>query len=225
MDTRAFEEQRLNMVAAQIERRGVHNPSVLAAMRLVPRHLFAPPDTWDQAYDDHPLPIGNGQTISQPYIVGLMTELLELTGNETVLEIGTGSGYQAAILSCLAKQVDTIERHASLAENARQVLSSLGYSNVSVHVGDGTLGWPEKAPYQRIIVTAAAPRVPQPLLEQLATGGRLVIPVGSHYNQVLQTWQRQENNEYSSEDILAVAFVPLLGVQGWQESEWRSTGF
>jgi protein-L-isoaspartate(D-aspartate) O-methyltransferase len=225
MDSRAFEEQRLNMVAAQIERRGVRDPRVLAALRLVPRHLFIPPDTWGEAYDDHPIPIGNGQTISQPYIVALMTELLHPSGDETILEIGTGSGYQAAVLSLLVKQVHSIERHASLAEGAQQVLLSLGYANISVHIGDGTLGWPDNAPYQGIIITAAAPRVPQALLDQLSAGGRLVIPVGSRHNQVLQVWQRQEDNQFTSEDIIPVAFVPLLGAQGWEEGQWHASDF
>jgi protein-L-isoaspartate(D-aspartate) O-methyltransferase len=207
------------MVDTQIVARGIHTPSVLAAMRRVPRHLFVPAEDLPYAYSDGPLPIGCGQTISQPYIVALMTDLLHLQGDEVVLEIGTGSGYQAAVLACLAKTVHTMERHESLAEEARQRLSRLGFDNVFAHSGDGTLGWPEVAPYAGIMVTAAAPRPPEPLLDQLADGGRLVIPVGSWGTQLLQVWTKHKKKlEY--EDVLAVAFVPLLGRHGWKSGEW-----
>ncbi len=210
---------RKEMVDTQIVPRGIHTPSVLGAMRSVPRHLFLPPNMLPYAYSDGPLPIGCSQTISQPYIVALMTDLLHLEGNETVLEIGTGSGYQAAVLACLAKTVHTIERHAALAEEAAQRLAELGYDNVYVHTGDGTLGWPDAAPYASILVTAAAPHPPEPLLDQLADGGRLVIPVGSWGTQILQVWTKRKK-KVEFEDVLAVAFVPLRGKHGWKDGEW-----
>ena len=214
-----YESPRLEMIASQIERRGLHDPRLLAAFRSVPRHYFISTEAAKQAYDDTPLPIGGGQTISQPYIVALMTDLLQLQGDETVLEIGTGSGYQAAILAALARSVHTIERDAELAEKARRLLPSMGYSNVSVHESDGCLGWPEQAPYPAILVTAAAPAPPPALLEQLSNGGRLVIPIGGHKGQILQVWQRQ-GVDFMAEDILNVSFVPLRGSCGWSESEW-----
>jgi protein-L-isoaspartate(D-aspartate) O-methyltransferase len=173
----------------------------------------------EHAYDDSPLPIGSGQTISQPYIVALMTSLVALQGDEIVLEIGTGSGYQAAVLACLAKTVHTIERHAALAGWAGSTLEDLAYKNVFVHLGDGSLGWPDAAPYQAIIVTAAAPRPPQPLLDQLDEGGRLVIPVGERRLQDLQVWQR-EGEHFTWETIIPVAFVPMRGEHGWKEDQW-----
>jgi len=211
-----FSSLRESMARWQIERRGILTPRVLAAFRSVPRHRFVRREDWPDAYEDRPLPIGLGQTISQPYIVALMTDLLRLQGGETVLEIGTGSGYQAAILSLLAGQVHTIERHELLAERARQVLESLGLRNVSVHTADGSLGWPEAAPYGGILVTAAAPAVPAPLLEQLAEGGRLVLPVGPSGYQVLQVWQR-EGEAWTHEEVIPVAFVPLRGQYGWKD--------
>ena len=183
---------RERMVDQQIKARGVVDPRVLAAMRKVPRHLFIPPHLWDQAYNDYPLPIGEDQTISQPYIVALMTELLEIRETDRVLEIGTGSGYQAAILAELAAAVLSIDRVGGLAEQARQVLDSLGYTNVRIRVGDGTLGWPEEMPFDAIIVTAGAPKVPRPLTEQLALGGRLVIPVGDIWSQTLTCVRKTE---------------------------------
>jgi len=203
------------MVTRQIEWRGVKDPRVLAAMRNVPREKFVPQDEIPYAFDDCPLPIGLGQTISQPYIVAFMTELLKLKGSENVLEIGTGSGYQAAILSTLAKTVHSVEQHKALAEKARQVLEKLGYLNVSVHCGDGTLGHPSAAPYDGIMVTAGAPQVPQPLLDQLAEGGRLVIPVGGMGSQMLQVITRN-GNKFKTVDALPVVFVPLRGEHGWQ---------
>jgi len=214
-----FEKQRQRMVEEQISRRGIHGPRVLEAMQTVPRHLFVPAEIRNWAYSDGAQRIGKGQTISQPYIVALMTEALQLEGDEVVLEVGTGSGYQAAILSLLAKEIHTIERHPELAEEAQTLLSSLGYTNVHVHSGDGTLGYPEKAPYQGIIVTAAAPDVPKSLLNQLAEGGRLVIPVGKKYTQVLQSWQRK-GKTLKHETITPVAFVPLIGDEGWDEEGW-----
>ena len=219
-DVEDFAGQREYMVREQIERRGVRDPLVLAAMRAVPRHKFLPMDQHHWAYTDGALQIEMGQTISQPYIVALMTELLQLVGGETVLEVGTGSGYQAAVLAQIAAQVHSIERHASLAENAEQKLSSAKIANVKVHVGDGTLGLPEFAPYQAIMVTAAAPKTPQSLLEQLVDGGRLVIPVGGKYSQRLEVWQRK-GEQYSHKNITAVAFVPLLGDEGWKEKDWK----
>lgn len=207
---------RQQMVEEQIARRGIRDAALLRALSSVPRHVFVPPEVRRMAYTDGPLPIGLGQTISQPYIVALMTQLLQLHGSEIVLEVGTGSGYQAAILAGLAAQVHSIERHPKLAQAARQVLHALQIDNVSVHTGDGSLGLPELAPFDGILVTAAAPHAPQPLLRQLKEGGRLVIPVGDRLGQNLELWTRQEGR-FESESIAPVAFVPLIGVEGWGE--------
>ncbi len=215
-DDMAYRAERQQMVESQIVSRGVYDRRVLEAMRSIPRHVFVAPEHRYLAYSDGALPIGSGQTISQPYIVALMTELLELSGEEKVLEIGTGSGYQAAVLSMLACEVHTIERHASLARYAARLFKDLKIANIQVHVGDGTLGLPEFAPFAAIIVTAAAPEVPQALLDQLEDGGRLVIPVGYRGEQYLERWRRQ-GEEYIHENVLAVAFVPLIGAQGWKE--------
>jgi protein-L-isoaspartate(D-aspartate) O-methyltransferase len=215
-----FEAQREYMVREQIERRGVHDPRVLEAMRTIPRHLFVPPDQRQWAYADCALKIDMEQTISQPYIVALMTELMELQGGETVLEVGTGSGYQAAVLSQIAAQVYSIERHSPLARAAQKLLEHLGIKNVQVQTGDGTLGLPDYAPYQAIIVTASAPKAPKPLLAQLLDGGKLVIPVGGRFSQRLEVWQRK-GAKYKNKTITAVAFVPLLGQEGWQEKDWK----
>jgi protein-L-isoaspartate(D-aspartate) O-methyltransferase len=215
-----FEAQREYMVREQIERRGVRDPLVLEAMRAVPRHLFVPPDQRQWAYADCALRIDMEQTISQPYIVALMTELIELQGGETVLEVGTGSGYQAAVLSQIAAQVYSIERHPPLARSAQGLLAQLGISNVRVHTGDGTLGLPDYAPYHAIIVTAGAPKAPKSLLAQLVDGGRLVIPVGGRFGQSLEVWQRK-GGKYRNKSITSVAFVPLLGEEGWQEKDWN----
>jgi protein-L-isoaspartate(D-aspartate) O-methyltransferase len=212
---------RLEMVTTQIEWRGLHDPRLLAAFRRVARHSFVPLDLQSQAYEDHPLPIGAGQTISQPYIVALMTDLLHLDGHETVLEIGTGSGYQAAILGALAQQVYSIERHPDLAERAQQVLGALGIRNVTVLCQDGSVGLPGFAPYQGILVTAAAPSVPKPLLEQLSPGGRLVIPVGSQNGQDLEVWERTSSG-WERTSVAEVAFVPLRGSFGWSEEDWKN---
>jgi protein-L-isoaspartate(D-aspartate) O-methyltransferase len=206
------------MVESQLMRRGIVDPRVLAAMRKVPRHAFIPPGLRDQAYNDYPLPIGEDQTISQPYIVALMTEALELQETEKVLEIGTGSGDQAAVLAELAKEVFTIERLASLAESAQEILESLGYKNIHVRVGDGTLGWREEAPFDGIMVTAGTPQVPGPLLEQLAMGGRLVIPVGDQYSQTL-TRVRRTKDGLKYDYLGGCRFVRLIGQHGWRAAE------
>ena len=220
MDSPAENHEREKMVANQLSWRGIRNPRVLAAMRSVPRHCFVPEDYRNLAYTDGPLPIGQGQTISQPYIVALMSESLRLQGDEKVLEVGTGSGYQAAVLAALAREVHTIERHEGLAENARQVLEKLGLSNVHVHIGDGSKGLPDQAPFQAIMVTASAPSVPQPLLEQLDDGGRLILPVGSRGGQVLELWERH-GPRFEHESVLPVAFVLLRGAFGWKEDPWE----
>ncbi len=206
------------MVDQQIRARGVVDPRVLLAVRKVPRHSFIPQHLWDQAYNDYPLPIGGDQTISQPYIVALMTEILELQAMDRVLEIGTGSGYQTAILAELAAEVFSIDRMGDLANRAKAVLDSLGYANVQIRVGDGTLGWPEAAPFDGIIVTAGAPKVPRPLMEQLALGGRLVIPVGDMFSQTL-TCVRQTESGLKFEYHGGCRFVRLIGRYGWPEGQ------
>lgn len=215
MPEKNYDQIRQRMVDTQLLTRDIFDPLVIEAMRKIPRHAFVDPEYHDMAYTDGPLPIGNGQTISQPYIVALMTQLLELKGDEMVLEIGTGSGYQAAILAAIARQVHTVERHHELAERAMQVFEELSISNIEVHIGDGTLGLPEFAPYKGIIVTASAPKVPSALLEQLADKGHLVIPVGGRWGQYLERWYKK-GKEYTSEGIAPVAFVPLIGEQGWK---------
>jgi protein-L-isoaspartate(D-aspartate) O-methyltransferase len=217
-----FQQEREEMVRYQIEQRGVRTAQVLEVMRRVPRHRFVAQRFWERAYADGPLPIGVGQTISQPYIVGAMTDMLALRGNENVLEIGTGSGYQAAVLGLLAGTVHTIERHPGLAQQAADVLADLGYQNVFVHLGDGSLGWPPAAPYQAVLVTAAAPRIPQPLIDQMDEGSVLVIPVGGPQGQDLERWRKSGNKIYR-ESFFPVAFVPLRGQFGWQDDEWDST--
>ena len=214
MDTSAA---RKLMVDRHIRARGVRDPRVLAALTTVPREAFLPPELAEHAYEDRPLPIEAGQTISQPYIVAVMTEALALQPDETALEIGTGSGYAAAVLAHVARQVYTIERHAELAELARERLARLGYANVDVRCGDGTLGWSDHAPFAAIIVAAGGPDVPRALLEQLAIGGRLVIPVGIGRAQELVRVTRVSKTEYRREDLGAVQFVPLIGAQGWAE--------
>ncbi len=211
-----FAEQRQSMVAAQIRERGIDSPRLLAAMLAVPRHLFVPEEYIAGAYTDQPLPIGEGQTISQPFMVAAMTEALELAGTERVLEVGTGSGYQAAVLSLLAAEIYTVETHATLALAARRRLARLGYSNTHVHTGDGTLGLPAAAPFDAIVVTAAAPGVPPPLVEQLAEGGRLVIPVGqADQQELLQV--RKIGGETASRVLHYCRFVPLVGRYGWRQ--------
>jgi protein-L-isoaspartate(D-aspartate) O-methyltransferase len=204
-----LERERERMVEEQIAGRGVRDPRVLAALRAVPRHEFVPPEQRGHAYEDRPLPIGAGQTISQPYIVAVMTELLELGGDERVLEIGTGSGYQAAVLGRLAREVYTIEIVPELASRAEADLRRLGFANVHVRQGDGYRGWPEQAPFDAIVVTAAPEHVPQPLVDQLAVGGRLVLPVGDVFQDlVLVTRDRLGVRQ---ERLLGVRFVPMTG--------------
>jgi len=193
---------------------GICDARVLAAMEAVPREVFVPAEVRHAAYEDRALPIEEGQTISQPYMVALMTEQLALIGDETVLEIGTGSGYQAAILSRLARRVISIERIPALSESARRVLDELGYRNVECHIGDGSLGWPEDAPYEAIIVTAGAPSVPQNLYDQLTDGGRLVIPVGTEQPLVLQRIEKLADGPRIT-DVCECTFVPLIGEAGW----------
>ena len=211
-----FARERENMVNYQIARRGIVDERILNAMRTIPRHLFVPEAYYRDAYEDFPLPIGNEQTISQPYIVAFMTNVLDLIGNENVLEVGTGSGYQAAVLSLLCKKVHTIERIPALAEKARQTFLELGIKNVEVHVGDGSLGWLDAAPYQAIVVTAAAPSAPPALLDQLDVGGRMIVPVGGRYQQMLELWRKNKEG-LKFQTILPVVFVPLRGKQGWKE--------
>jgi protein-L-isoaspartate(D-aspartate) O-methyltransferase len=208
------------MIREQVAARGIRDPRLLDVLRRTPRHWFVPPELREQAYTDGPLPIGLGQTISQPYMVAAMTHLLNLRGSETVLEIGTGSGYQAAILAQMASTVHTIERHPQLAEQARQRLSRLGFHNIFVHQGDGSLGWPPAAPYNGILVTAASPLPPAPLIDQLAEGGLLVIPVGGREGQDLQRWKKT-GGQVQRESLFPVAFVPLRGQLGWKPDEWE----
>jgi protein-L-isoaspartate(D-aspartate) O-methyltransferase len=209
---------RQTMVVRQLRGRGIADERVLEAMADIPRHFFVPPSEQMDAYADCPLPIGHGQTISQPYIVALMTELMDLSGNEKVLEIGTGSGYQAAILARLSHKVFTIERIPELAQEAALRLEELGVDNANVVESDGTIGLPNEAPFDGILVTAAGPTVPPPLLEQLAEGGRLIIPVGSRSGQMLEVWRRI-NGENQRQAVAPVAFVPLVGEHGWDEHQ------
>lgn len=212
-----FKKQRLKMVETQIRTRGINDHRVLAAMEKIPRHLFVDGGLVEQAYQDSPLPIGERQTISQPYMVAIMTEALLLTGKEKILELGTGSGYQTAILAELAGHVCSLERIASLATNARKILDYLNYFNVAIRVGDGTYGWREEAPFDGIIVTAGAPRIPMILVEQLAVGGRLIIPVGGRMSQELFRVTRlsEETADIKKEPLGGCRFVDLIGEHGW----------
>lgn len=211
----SVDSKRHRMIADQLRRRDITDPRVLAAFAAVPRDRFVPAGMLDRAYDDGPLPIGDGQTISQPYIVAITAQALGLAGHERVLEIGTGSGYAAAILGVIAHEVVTVERIPGLAERARAVLADLGLANVHVKDGDGTLGWPESAPYEAIAVAAGAPAPPPSLLAQLSLGGRLVIPTGTAESQRLVRITRTGARSYRDEDLGEVRFVPLLGAQGW----------
>jgi protein-L-isoaspartate(D-aspartate) O-methyltransferase len=205
-----YAEQRERMVREQIASRGIRNPAVLQAMRATPRELFMPAAEWPLAYEDHAVPIGYGQTISQPYIVAFMTETLDVRKDHQVLEIGTGSGYQAAILSPQVNAVYTIEIVPQLARNASDTLQRLGYRNVFVREGDGYKGWPEKAPFDRIILTAAPPEVPQPLLDQLKSGGKLLAPVGGDRGQELRLLEKAADGKIVSRSVLPVMFVPMV---------------
>ena len=211
-----FKRARERMVETQIAARGVHDERVLEAMRKVPRHLFVDEALQDQAYSDHPLPIAENQTISQPYVVALMTESLELKGGEKVLEIGTGSGYQSAILAELADRVFSIERYPELGYRANVILRKLGYTNFIIRVGDGSLGWPDDAPFDGVIVTAGTPKIPQPLIDQLAMGGRLVVPVGDRLTQDL-VFVRRVAEGIEKTNLGGVRFVNLVGKWGWKE--------
>ncbi len=216
MDDEQYLRARQRMVERQIEARGITDPRILGAMKEIPRHLFVPDTYRSAAYDDGPLPIGHGQTISQPFIVALMTDMLEIGPDDRVLEIGAGSGYQAAILGRLAREVITIERLPDIAALARRNLERVGVSNVTVVEANGTLGYAEGAPYQGIIVTAAAPEVPEPLIDQLAERGRLVIPVGSREMQLLEKVVKKDGQIIRTSHG-GVMFVPLIGDQGWKE--------
>jgi protein-L-isoaspartate(D-aspartate) O-methyltransferase len=209
------DEQRRRMVAEQIEARGIRDPRLLAAMRAVPREAFLPCHLAAAAFADHPVPIGCGQTISQPYMVALMIRALRLAPGERVLEVGTGSGYAAAVLAEMGAEVFTIERSARLAARARRVLRRLGFTQIEVRVGDGSLGWPERAPFDAILVSAGAPRVPPSLTRQLAVGGRMVIPVGAHENEQVLACITRGPDDFEREDLGAVRFVPLRGAEGW----------
>ncbi|MEK6599032.1 MAG: protein-L-isoaspartate(D-aspartate) O-methyltransferase [Deltaproteobacteria bacterium] len=210
---------RQRMVETQIIPRGIKDKRVIEAMLTIPRHLFVPEEAlWSQAYSDYPLPIGERQTISQPYIVAFMTEALELKGTEKVLEIGTGSGYQTAILSMLTEKVYSIERISSLAARARKVLDSLGCSNVVINIGDGTLGWSEEAPFDAILTTAAAPDIPKCYVEQLNIGGKLVIPVGDEYSQTLVKIMKTKEGIIKQE-LGGCRFVKLVGRYGWKAED------
>lgn len=215
MEEDRWRAERLRMVKEQVESRGIRDPEVLRAMREIPRHLFVPEPLRRGAYEDHPLPIGEGQTISQPYIVALMTELLSVSAGSRVLEIGTGSGYQAALLAAIGARVVSIERLPGVAENARRNLCAAGFPGMEVIVGDGTEGYPPLAPYDAVIITAATPRVPSPLIDQMADGGRLVAPVGSRDIQELVRLVKH-HGQIEEFRYGGVVFVPLLGRHGWQ---------
>lgn len=205
------------MVEEQLVTRGIQGEKILDAFRKVPRHKFVSDEFLESAYNDYPLPIGDGQTISQPYMVALMTECLNLKGEEKVLEIGTGSGYQMAILAEAAKEVYSVERFQGLADSAKKTLELLGYKNCKIRVGDGTLGWEEYAPYDGIIVTAGAPDIPKTLVGQLKDGGRLVIPVGGGFGQVL-TIVEKKGSLVKTHEVCGCVFVPLVGKEGWPSS-------
>jgi protein-L-isoaspartate(D-aspartate) O-methyltransferase len=211
------ESRRQRMVSDQLRRRDIVDPHVLAAFGTVERERFVPGELGGNAYDDAPLPIGSGQTISQPYVVAMTVQALQLKGHERVLEIGTGSGYAAAILGSLVREVETVERIEELAIAAAERLAGLGFTNVRVHHGDGTLGWPAAAPYEAIAVAAGAPRPPRSLLDQLAIGGRLVLPHGDVDHQQVVRITRRDADRFAQEELGDVRFVPLLGAEGWPE--------
>lgn len=211
-----FEAERRDMVERQLVARGIVDTRVLDAMRRVERHRFVKPELQDEAYEDHPVQVGHGQTVSQPYMVALMTQVLELSGEERVLEIGTGSGYQTAILCELVREVFTIERIGELLAQARAVLAELGYRNVKFKEGDGSLGWAEHSPYDRILVTAAAPKIPDALFRQLEIGGRMVIPVGGKLAQELCLVLKKADHQMQVYRRGGCVFVPLVGAEGWR---------
>jgi len=213
-----YEEQRQQMVHRQLISRHICDPNVIKAFGKVPREEFIPEKDRHNAYGDYPLPIGEGQTISQPFMVALMTQALKLRNDDCVLEIGTGSGYQVAILAEIAKKVFTVERFSRLSEHARVTLKKLGYKNIFFHVGDGTCGWPQHSPYQAIVVTAGAPHMPSPLIEQLSVGGRIVIPVGDTFGQTL-ILVRKSVSSVEEERICGCVFVPLIGKFGWHKDD------
>lgn len=215
--TRELAQRKEYMLLHHLMGRGISDPAVLRAMGEVPREAFVPPEMAPLAYEDGPLPIGGGQTISQPYIVAYMTQELGLFEGDRVLEVGTGSGYQAAILSRIADQVYTVERLVGLATAARLRLKELGYQNITVHCGDGTLGWPHYAPYDAIMVTAGAPDLPMELLKELVPGGRLVIPVGASLHNQTLVRVRRVGDEFRREELCGVRFVPLIGADGWSD--------
>ncbi len=217
-NTIKYERQREEMVRKQIEARGVTDPGVLDALRAVPRHLFVSEALMDQAYGDFPLPIGDKQTISQPFIVAEMTQALQLDEDDRVLEIGTGSGYQAAVLAQIAYRVYTIERIENLLEKARCLFAELGYANIATRLSDGTTGWPEKSPFDAIIVTAGAPAIPRLLVAQLAVGGRMVIPVGNQYCQELIKIHKDQGGIRQT-SLGGCRFVKLVGQDGWKEED------
>jgi len=211
-----FKELREFMVNTQLIPRGIKDKRVLNVMKRVPRHLFVDESSQYKAYEDMALPIGEGQTLSQPYMVAIMTELLELNGNERVLEIGTGSGYQAVILAELSREVYTVERIASLAQQAEERFQSLGYANIHVRVSNGTLGWPDESPFDRIIITAGTPKIPDPLIEQISEEGFIIAPVGDRFSQQLLRIKKSGGRLFEEYHTLCV-FVPLIGEYGWKE--------
>jgi protein-L-isoaspartate(D-aspartate) O-methyltransferase len=213
----SFEKQRLRMVEEQIIRRGVRDPRVIEAMKTVPRHLFVEEALRGRAYDDCPLPIGEQQTISQPYMVAMMSEALELGGAEKVLDVGTGSGYQTAVLAHLARRVYSIERVEAFVTRVRRLLDEIGIDNVEIKLGDGTLGWRAKAPFDAILVTAGSPEIPAPLVAQLGPEGRLVIPVGERDAQVVRRIRRRKTGSVTQESLISCRFVDLTGAFGWPE--------
>jgi protein-L-isoaspartate(D-aspartate) O-methyltransferase len=219
---REYAAERRQMVERQIRARGVSDPRVLAAMAKVPRHLFVPEKMRHVAYEDGPVSIGRGQTISQPYMVALMTECLEPGPEDQILEIGTGSGYQTAVLAEMVRQVDSIERIAELAERARGTLAALGYVNVVVVEGDGSLGLPERAPFDGIVVTAGSPEIPATLVRELKIGGRLVIPVGDAYHQTLYKVWREAGDRVKKKAVTGCVFVPLIGAHGWSDNHSKT---
>lgn len=214
----SFENERRRMILSQLTPRGIQDPRVLEVMGKVPRHLFVPKNVRQQSYADHPVPIGEGQTISQPYMVALMTQELRVGPQSRVLDVGTGSGYQTALLAEIASQVYSIERISTLGIQAARILKRLGYRNVQIRIGDGTSGWPEEAPFDRIMVTAASPSIPEPLVSQLAPGGILVAPIGSAFDQTLTVVEKVDERVLVR-SVCGCVFVPLIGEHGWKQGQ------